>query len=92
MVVIAGSVSLSVLFWYVYLNQEWGNQIVMFWNGVPSGLISGILFLLINKYILLRKPRKNLLVIQIIVFILLLVTTMFLIDKGGDILFYISGD
>lgn len=88
--IIAGGVCLSMLFWYAYLGEEWGAGIVIFWNGVPAGLISGVLFLIINKYILLRKPRKGLLAIQGAIFVLLLATTSALIHRGGDILFYIS--
>lgn len=88
--VIAGGVFLSMLFWYAYLGDEWGAGIVIFWNGVPAGLISGVLFLIINKYILLKKSRKSLLAIQTAIFVLLLAITNALICKGGDLLFYIS--
>jgi len=78
---IASSVFLSIIFWYLYFGGEWGDKIVMFWVGVPSGIIAGVLFLILNKYMLSRK----LLAVRAVTFLLLIVLLNFLFFKGGDL-------
>lgn len=84
--IILAGVFLSILFWYVFLGGEWGDTIVISWVGVPSGLISGVLFLIINKYIL-SKSNKNSMPAKGLLFVVLLAITNFIFYKGGD-LFY----
>lgn len=86
--IIVASVFLSVLFWNVYFGGEWGDKIVMFWVGVPSGIISGVLFLIINKY---RLSAKSI-VTQAVTFLVLIALVNFLFYKGGDIWYYITGN
>lgn len=83
---IAVSIVLSILFWRLYLWGEWGDKIVMFWVGVPSGVIAGILYLIIKKYLLATKPKA----LQVLSFLLLIVLVNFLYYKAGDIWFLIS--
>ena len=79
--IVVASVFLSILFWYLYYGGKWGDQIVMFWVGVPSGILSGVLFLISKKYLL---PGKSI-TVQSIVFVFLIVILNFIFFKGDDL-------
>lgn len=89
--IIIACIFLSVLFWYLYYGGKWGEEIVMFWAGIPSGVISGTLFLVINKFFI-SKRTGNLIVAQVFALLSLLIIVNFLFHKGGDILYYFTGN
>lgn len=86
--IVVTSICLSMLLWYTYFAGEWGDKIVMFWVGFPSGIISGILFLILNKYVL----SKKLIAIQVITFLALIGLVNVLYYNAGDIWYFISGN
>lgn len=79
--IIVSSVFLSIFFWNLYFGGEWGDKIVMFWVGVPSGILAGVIFLFLNKYMLSRKMIAT----QVTTFVGLLILLNFLFYKGSDL-------
>ncbi|KRT13151.1 hypothetical protein ASU31_26050 [Pedobacter ginsenosidimutans] len=79
-----GSILISMLFWFLFERGGWGASIAVIWGGIPSGLISGILFLIGNYYLKLgeKKEYKYLKQLLLYFFILLIVSVLF--RYGGD--------
>lgn len=79
---ILSSVIISMVSWYLFTKST----IDFFWGGFPSGIISGILFLIFNFYFFNKKC-----IYKILVYVIILLVVSICVAKGGDWFFYIFG-
>ncbi|NDV59670.1 hypothetical protein [Bacteroides sp. 519] len=80
---------ISMLFIYLWEGDGWGRGIVVFWLGLPSGVISGTLFLIINHFFFRKKSKSKIQYIkQVATLIVIYVIVVLIMKWGGDILFY----
>ncbi|AWG26040.1 hypothetical protein [Flavobacterium kingsejongi] len=84
--IILAGVLISMLFWYVYENGEWGDSIIIFWVGVPAGILGSILFLIVNHYFLCGKNNKTAIGIQVLWGLLILAAVNALYYNFGDLM------
>ncbi|NDV66686.1 hypothetical protein [Bacteroides sp. 224] len=84
-------ISMSMLFVYLWEDDGWGRGIVVFWLGLPSGAISGILFLIINHFFLRKKSKSKMRYVKQVGTLIVIYLIVVLIMKwGGDVLFYLQ--
>jgi len=82
---------MSVLFTALVEDDGWGREIVIFWLGVPSGAISGALFLITNRLFIKNKPNSIMLyVIRGCVLIAIYAIVVSIMRWGGDVLFHLE--
>ena len=82
---------MSVLFTALVEDDGWGREIVIFWLGVPSGAISGALFLITNRLFIRNKPNRIMLyVIRGCVLIAIYAIVVSIMRWGGDVLFHLE--
>ncbi|MGQ7853677.1 hypothetical protein ACUN24_05465 [Pedobacter sp. WC2501] len=79
------SVFFCVSLWTICEGSSWGSEFVVIGAGVPSGLISGVLFLISNYYYFKLDEKKEYKVLkQSIFYFLILLTVSVLFRYGGD--------
>jgi len=80
-----GSILISMLlFWLLVEEGGWGTSIAVIYGGIPSGIISGILFLITNYYLKLSEKKEYKFLKQSILYLLILLTVSMLFRHGGD--------
>ncbi len=79
-----GSILISMLFWLLVEQGGWGTSIAVIYGGIPSGIISGILFLITNYYLKLSEKKEYKFLKQSILYLLILLTVSMLFRYGGD--------
>lgn len=82
------STAFSMLLQYVFYRDEWGSQLVIFWVGLPCGLLSGVFFL-IADHCYFSKQRVSWTKRVTGYFLTLAVLTL-AFNKGGDFLYWIN--
>jgi membrane protein YdbS with pleckstrin-like domain len=80
------SVFFCVSLWTIYEGGSWGNEFVVIGAGVPSGLISGVLFLISNYYFKLNEKKESKYVKQVLLYFFILLFVSVLFKYGGDVL------
>lgn len=81
---LVGSILISMLFWLLVEQGGWGTSIAVIYGGIPSGIISGILFLITNYYLKLSEKKEYKFPKQSILYLLILLTVSMLFRYGGD--------
>ena len=81
---LVGSILISMLFWLLVEQGGWGTSIAVIYRGIPSGIISGILFLITNYYLKLSEKKEYKFLKQSILYLLILLTVSMLFRYGGD--------
>lgn len=76
--------------WFFLYPSEWFSVLVAFWAGIPSGIISGLIFILVNFALIRDENRYNLFFKRLISYLLILGIVSILFHKGGDWMFEIS--
>jgi len=79
-----GSILISMLFWLLVEQGGWGTSIAVIYGGIPSGIISGILFLITNYSLKLSEKKEYKFLKQSILYLLILLTVSMLFRYGGD--------
>jgi hypothetical protein len=79
-----GSILISMLFWFLFERSGWGASIAIIWGGIPSGLVSGILFLISNYYLKLGKKKEYKCFKQLLIYFFILLMVSVLFKYGGD--------
>ncbi|MBB6240494.1 membrane-associated HD superfamily phosphohydrolase [Pedobacter sp. AK013] len=79
-----GSILMSMLLWFLVERGKWGSSIAVVWGGIPSGLISGILFLISNHFLRLREKKQYKYIKQVLLYFLILLIVSVLFRYGGD--------
>jgi len=79
-----GSILISILFWSLIEQGTWGASIAVIFGGIPSGFISGILFLIANYYLKLSEKKEYKYLKQSLIYFLILLTVSVLFRYGGD--------
>ena len=78
------SLFFCVSLWTIYEGSSWGSEFVVIGAGAPSGLISGVLFLISNYYFKLNEKKESKYVKQVLLYLLILLTVSMLFRYGGD--------
>ena len=79
-----GSILMSMLLWLLIERGKWGSSIAVVWGGIPSGLISGILFLTGNYFLRLNEKKQYKHIKQVLLYFLILLMVSVLFRYGGD--------
>lgn len=53
------SAFLSYVSWFYYTGSGWLSSTIAFWTGIPIGILSALLYLILNHYFLSKKSRKQ---------------------------------
>lgn len=80
----------SFIVWFFLYPAGWLSPVVAVWGGIPSGVIAGLLFLLLNFEFIKDENRYRLFFKRLISYLVILGIVSFLFDKGGDWIFDIS--
>lgn len=82
LLIILLSIVVSLISWYICTTSK----IEYFWGGLPAGIISGVVFLVVNYYF------SNLsLIKKIVLYLVILLIVSICVAKGGDWVFDIYG-
>ena len=84
------STGFSFCGWYlVFYNDFWG-IVPAIYGGIPSGLVTGLLFLIVDGKFLRDKYKNSRLIKRVIIYLLILLLVSVLFEKGGDWAFELS--
>ncbi|WP_316826779.1 hypothetical protein [Pedobacter miscanthi] len=84
-----GSILISIFFWFLFERDGWWASIPIVYGGIPSGFISGILFLIGSYYLKLNKKKKYRYVKQLLFYFLILLIVSVFFKYGGDWYYYL---
>ena len=84
------SVVFSFLCWYFFFFNDFWRMISAVYGGIPSGLATGLLFLVIDVNFLVDERKNVRLIKRLLTYLLLLLIVSVLFAKGGDWIFEFS--
>lgn len=83
------STFLGYISWYYYTGAGWLSSTIAFWTGVPIGILSALLYLILDRYFLSKRQQKIILLKQIALYLVLFLTLSLLAAKGSDWIYHI---
>lgn len=83
------SAFLSYVSWFCYTGFGWLSSTIAFWTGIPIGILSAVLYLILNHYFLSKKEQKTILLKQIALYLVLLFSLSVLAAKGSDWMYHL---
>ena len=84
------SVLFSFCAWLVFYPSDWLATFVAIWAGIPSGIIAGLLFMVVNFQFIKDENRYKLFFKRLVSYCLILFVVSYLFHNGGDWIFEIS--
>jgi len=76
------SILISVAAVYVYESDNWQRELMATRIGIPAGIISGVLFLILNRYALASRDSKVRIFLQVLSFLLIVAITTAVMMKA----------
>jgi len=90
LLLILSSIVISFVCWYIVFNNDFWGIVPAIYGGIPSGIVTGLLFLIVDYKWIEGEDRFRLFFKRLISYSIILLIVSVIAAKGGDWMFNIS--